>query len=145
MTALGVAVVIAAVGGGAIYAATGGGTRGMGNGSHQQFGPGGPGQGGPPPGDPGIQVDRSLHGENVLADQQGGYRTVVSQLGAVTAVSPASITVRSADGYTVTYVMPPAPGATATSFAVGEGVTVRGTRAGDAVTVTSVSASPDGP
>ena len=44
-----------------------------------------------------------LHGSYVVEDPDGGYRTVLSQRGEVTAVSSTSLTVRSADGFTTTY------------------------------------------
>ena len=104
--AIAVAAVIAAVGGAAIYAATEGTSHPFGA-SHQP-GPqvgmhgamGAPGQSDSAP--------QSLHGESVVADGNGGYRTELTQTGTVTAVSPTSITVRSADGYTQSYVIPAA-------------------------------------
>ncbi|NMO91016.1 hypothetical protein [Actinomycetospora sp. TBRC 11914] len=45
---------------------------------------------------------RAEHGEVVLRGR-GGDRTVDVQRGVVTAASPSSVTVRSADGYTATY------------------------------------------
>ena len=45
----------------------------------------------------------ALHGEYVVPDGDGGYRTVVSQRGEVTAVSDGSLSVRSDDGFTATY------------------------------------------
>ncbi|TCC25218.1 hypothetical protein [Kribbella speibonae] len=47
----------------------------------------------------------ALHGEFVVQKDGGGYETVVTQSGSVTAVSSTSITVKSADGYTRTYVV----------------------------------------
>ena len=47
----------------------------------------------------------ALHGEFVVQKDGGGYQTVVTQSGSVTAVSSTSITVKSADGYTRTYVV----------------------------------------
>ena len=44
-----------------------------------------------------------LHGSYVVEDPDGGYRTVLSQHGEVTAVSATSLTVRSEDGFTTTY------------------------------------------
>jgi|GEM_PF-1634140 len=44
-----------------------------------------------------------LHGSYVVEDPDGGYRTVLSQRGEVTAVSSTSLTVRSDDGFTATY------------------------------------------
>ena len=43
-----------------------------------------------------------LHGQDVVAVGAGGYITVLSQSGIVTATSPTSITVRSEDGFTQT-------------------------------------------
>lgn len=144
VTAIGVAVVIATVGGGAIYAATDSGTRSMG-GNHQ-FGPAGPGPGGPPPLAAGPGADTSgagsLHGEFVVAIPRGGYRTEVTQTGEVAAASATSVTVRSADGYHLAYSLssPSAP-----PLVVGDEVTVRGHRVGDTVTATSINQSNAGP
>ena len=112
---MGVAAVIAAFGGAAIYAATEGSSHSFGA-PHQAFGPGGGMPGGP--GGPGGQHgaiggpgpaavgSTSLHGEFVVPDGAGGYTTVLTQTGTVTAISPTSITVRSEDGYSQTYVIP---------------------------------------
>jgi hypothetical protein len=60
-------------------------------------GPGGPGkffgQGG------------ALHGEFVVPKDGGGYQTVATQRGQVTAVSKDSITVKSEDGFSRTYTL----------------------------------------
>ena len=65
----------------------------------------------------------SLHGEFVVPDGAGGYTTVVTQTGAVTAISPTSITVRSEDGFSQTYVIPTTAGnAGAPPFAVDDQV-----------------------
>lgn len=45
----------------------------------------------------------ALHGSYVVGDPDGGYRTVVTQRGEVTALSATSLTVRSEDGFTQTY------------------------------------------
>ncbi|TDU84400.1 hypothetical protein EV138_6871 [Kribbella voronezhensis] len=47
----------------------------------------------------------ALHGEFVVEKQGGGYQTVATQRGEVTAVSKDSITVKSADGYSRTYTL----------------------------------------
>lgn len=44
-----------------------------------------------------------LHGELTISDGDGGYRTVLVQRGTATSVSADSITVRSADGFSMTY------------------------------------------
>jgi hypothetical protein len=58
-----------------------------------------------------------------MPDGSGGYTTVLTQTGTVTAISPTSITERSDDGYTQTYVVPSTPGATP-PFAVDDPVTI---------------------
>ncbi|WP_084958669.1 hypothetical protein [Thermoactinospora rubra] len=47
----------------------------------------------------------ALHGEFVVPDGQGGYVTVATQYGDVTAVDQDSVTVRSEDGYTKEYAV----------------------------------------
>jgi hypothetical protein len=150
--AVAVAAVIAAIGGAAIYAATEGGPHSFGA-PHQAFGPGN----GMPPGGPGgvggvggqhgavggpgpAAVDStSLHGEFVVPDGAGGYTAELTQTGAVTAISPTSITVRSEDGYSQTYVIPSTAGnAGPPPFAVDAQVVVRATRTGQAATVTNI-------
>jgi hypothetical protein len=139
-TAVGVAAVIAGLGGAAIYAATDSDSHLMG-GPHQVAGPGGlPGG---PPGMHGPGLDSagapSLHGEFV-APGVGGYTTVLTQTGTVTAISPTSITVRSDDGYTQTYVIPQPTGS---PVAVDDRVNIRATRSGQMATVTAIG--PAGP
>jgi hypothetical protein len=148
--AVGIAAVIAGVGGAAVYAATDSGPRMMG----MHGGPG-PGQGGWPGGqghDPGhdqahdVAKDAApdsaaVHGEFVVADGSGGFSTMVSQTGRITAISDASVTARSDDGYTQTYVIPAAnPGGVATipPFAVNDEVTIRATRTGPTASVTTI-------
>jgi hypothetical protein len=63
---------------------------------------------GKPPG-PGrhgeFGIGGALHGEFVVEKNGGGYETVATQNGQVTAVSKDSITVKSADGYSRTYTV----------------------------------------
>ena len=47
----------------------------------------------------------AIHGQLTEPKAGGGYQTVDMQRGTVTAVSSSSITVKSADGYTATYVV----------------------------------------
>jgi hypothetical protein len=155
VTAVGVAVVIAGLGGAAIYAATGGNSHSMAGPQHT-FGPNGPGgampggPGGAMPGGPGGPHQgaiggpgpasaemTSLHGEFVVPDTSG-FTTVLTQTGAVTAISPTSITVRSADNYSQTYVIPATAGGATAPFAVDDQVTVRATRTGQTATVTNI-------
>jgi hypothetical protein len=46
-----------------------------------------------------------IHGEFVTKAADGGYQTMASQVGEVTAVSATSLTVKSEDGYSRTYVV----------------------------------------
>jgi hypothetical protein len=48
---------------------------------------------------------RAVHGELVVKGKDGKYVTIDTQRGSVTAVSPTSITVRSADGFSATYAV----------------------------------------
>jgi hypothetical protein len=57
------------------------------------------GFGGPGLGGPGF----ALHGEFVVPKNGGGYETIDTQQGSVTAVSKDSITLKSEDGFTKTY------------------------------------------
>lgn len=129
IAAVGVAVAIAGLGGAAVYAAT----------DTQSMGHGGPG--GPPPvmaGPPSNDLDpATVHGEAVLADGSGGYTTTLTQTGTISDLSDSSITVRSSDGFTQTYVLPDAARA---PFAVNDQVLVRATRTGATATVTSINA-----
>lgn len=50
---------------------------------------------------------RMLHGEFVAKGKDGAYVTVDTQRGLLTQVSSTSITVKSADGFTTTYVVSP--------------------------------------
>jgi hypothetical protein len=129
LAAFGIAAVIAAFGAAVIYAANG-------HTSSQFAGPPGPG-GGPPAGPPGpggalgpggaaahsVHDGPPLHGQVVVADGAGGYVTMMSQTGVVTAVTPDSLTVRSTDGFTQTWA---APAGQAAGFAVDDSVMVRG-------------------
>jgi hypothetical protein len=148
--AVAVAAVIAALGGAAIYAATegsshsfgahnqavapGGGMPGGPAGQHGAIGRPGPTEMGPP----------SLHGEFVVPDGTGGYTTELTQTGTVTAISPTSITVRSEDGYSQTYVIPSTAGNAGAPFAVDDQVVVRATRNGQTATVTNIGTSMPG-
>ncbi len=133
-SAIGVAAVIAALGGAAIYAATE-------PASHD--GPSALAHGipaGPPPGlsRPNDGTPPALHGEFVVADGVGGYSTMLAQTGTVTQVSPTSITVRSADEFTQSYVIP--SGAEPDrSIVADDEVVVHAKRVGGAATATSVT------
>jgi hypothetical protein len=114
----GIAVAALLAGGGAALAATGTGTPTgtpsavaarptpsptakpgkFGSGHHW----GGPGSGG---GFFGGGFFGAVHGQFVVGKSGGGYQTVDVQTGKVTAVSTTSITLKSADGFTQTYVI----------------------------------------
>lgn len=66
--------------------------------------PGGPGKGGFGPRDE-FGLGGALHGEFVVPKDGGGYQTVATQRGEVTAVTKESITLKSADGYSRTYTL----------------------------------------
>ena len=54
---------------------------------------------------PGGGMFGALHGQFVVPKSGGGYQTVDVQSGQVTSVSTTSITLKSSDGYTKTYVV----------------------------------------
>ena len=142
--AVAVAAVIAALGGAAIYAATETSPHAFGA-PHQPFGPGG---GGGPSGQhgavggPAAMAPPSLHGEFVVPNSAGGYTTELTQTGTVTAISATSITVRSEDGFSRTYVIP--AGSAGAPFAVDDQVVVHATRDGQTATVTNLGNAPQG-
>jgi hypothetical protein len=89
-----------------------------GAGSSASTGPGGGqamGQGGPG-GTQGAATasTNALHGTYVVSDGNGGYTTQLTQTGTVSAISSSSVTVKSDDGYSKTYVI-------STSTTVGSG------------------------
>jgi hypothetical protein len=93
--------------------------------------PGGPGKGGfGPRGEFGL--GGALHGEFVVPKDGGGYQTVATQRGEVTAVSKDSITVKSADGYSRTYTLTADTLVNAARDGIGD------VKTGNTVTVTAV-------
>ena len=77
-----------------------------GDGNHRGFGQGGPGRGGHGPGFGFGGLGRAVHGTAVVPNKDGtGFQTVQMQHGTVTAVSASSISVKSEDGFTATYVV----------------------------------------
>lgn len=149
--AVGIAAVIAALGGAAIYAATGESSPRMTGPAHLALGPPG-GDGGPmlgagpmsagggPTGNSGgpmTPMGPPLHGQFVVSDPSG-FTTVLTQTGTVTAASPTSITVRSEDNFTLTYATAGAPGTS--TVVVDDVVSLRARQRGDAVpTVTEIA------
>lgn len=66
----------------------------------------GPGHGGYGPGRHGpAKFGQMLHGESVVKLKDGTYSTQRTQVGEVTSTSATSLTVRSEDGFTATYVV----------------------------------------
>jgi hypothetical protein len=136
--AVGVATVIAAAGGAAVYAATDNGPRMMG--THTGGGMAFSDRNAPPHNDMRAASSdfASLHGEYVVANGSGGFTTMISQTGRITAISPTSVTARSDDGYSQTYVIV-AANAAVPPFAVGAEVTIEATRKGQTASVTSIA------
>jgi hypothetical protein len=83
-----------------------------------------------------------VHGQFVAPAPGGGFQTKAVQSGQVTAVSDTSITVRSADNYTRTYLVTSAarvfPGHGVSSVKWGDQVRIMATVRGSAATVTTV-------
>jgi hypothetical protein len=139
--ALAVAAAVAGVGGAAIAAATdgehhffsGGGNAGGGHGGFS-----GPPKGPPPAAHHTDEGSDSLHGEDVVADGHGGFTTLMSQTGRVTAISPGSVTVRSDDGFTQGYLIREANAGAKPPFAVNDQVVVLAKREGEAAMLTSM-------
>jgi len=85
-----------------------------------------------------------LHGQFVVAKSGGGYQTVDVQDGQVTAVSAGSITLKSSDGFTKTYVVTSSTTVDAQrdgigSVKVGNQASVYATVSGSTVTATNVA------
>jgi hypothetical protein len=137
-SALAVAAAVAGVGGAAIAAATDGNHHTFGGSMHGTFG----GFGGPPPPPAAHRSDDdldSMHGEYVVADGHGGFRTLMTQTGRVTAISADSVTARSDDGFTATYVIRGSGGAAKPPFKVDDHVVIRATREGEIALVTTMA------
>ncbi len=86
----------------------------------------------------------AVHGEFVVPDGSGGYRTMLTQRGTATKVSDSSITVRSEDGFTATYAITDATRVGATRDGVGSikngaDVAVMAERKGNAATALAVA------
>jgi len=139
--AVAVAAAVAGVGGAAVAAATqttfhGGAGDFGGFGDFAGFG----GPPGPPPGgrhSAPAEPD-ALHGEYVVADEHGGFSTILEQTGTITAISPVAVTARSADGFIQSYVIREVQGATTPPFAAGDTVLIKATRQGETAMVTTM-------
>ena len=86
----------------------------------------------------------AIHGQYVAPKSGGGYQTIAFQNGKVTAVSGTSITLRSADGYTHTYVVNSSTTVNAqrggiSSIKTGNEVVVRATVSGSTTTAAQIT------
>ena len=86
----------------------------------------------------------ALHGQFVVAKPGGGYQTVDMQTGQVTAVSTTSITLKSADGFTKSYVVTSSTLVDAQrdgigSVKIGNQATMLATVSGSIATATSIN------
>jgi hypothetical protein len=140
------AIVAAAVASAGVTAAVV--SSGSGTSSSAQAGPGGGqgfgGQAGGPGGTAGGGLVSALHGTYVVSDGNGGYTTQLTQTGTVSAVSSSSITVKSTDGYSKTYVVGSSTSVDNGSDAIGDvatGHTVRivATSSSDTATATTIT------
>ncbi|MEX1210587.1 MAG: hypothetical protein WEA35_06935 [Candidatus Nanopelagicales bacterium] len=106
----------------------------------------GPGPGGYGPGAHGPnKLGQMLHGESVVELEDGTYVTQRMQVGDVTSVSETSLTVRSEDGFTETYVVGEETTlvrdqATGTAASVGDVAHVRAIVTGTTITADVVMA-----
>lgn len=128
--------------------APGDGGPGFGHHRHGGTGPGLPMRGG---------LGRVLHGEVVVATDGGGTQTVLVQHGSVTAKTSDTVTVKSTDGFTVTWKVtadtriragaPTSPGAgsgTLADVATGAAVMVWGPKTAGGGTATMLGVRPAG-
>ena len=86
----------------------------------------------------------AIHGQYVAPKDGGGYQTIAFQNGKVTAVSSTSITLRSADGYTHSYVVTSSTTVNAqrggiSSIKTGNEVWVRATVSGTTTTAAQIT------
>ena len=142
LAAVGIAGAIAAIGGGVIYAASTSSDNNGGPGN-SPFGAG-----------PGMNMNNNeitasngmglsgapLHGEFVVAGDDGGYRTELVQTGTVTAVSDTSVTATSSDAFTQTYTL--ADTSNIAEVKVGDTVSIQGTESDGAVTAVTITPVP---
>lgn len=144
LAAVGIAVVLAGAGAAVIYAAAGTTQQGGGPGFGGPPGgpPGGPGGFGPDGfgGGPAMAAD-ALHGQFVVPDGRGGYATELTQTGVVTDISDTSITARSDDGFTQTYVVTTDTRQGRAEVKAGDTATIRGVTANGTNTATVISAA----
>lgn len=102
-------------------------------GGRRLAGPGGPGG-----------LGGVLHAQATVPAPGGGYQTIDTQRGTVTAVSASSITLKSADGFTASYAVRPATQVNAQAAGIGavktgDTVQVTATVSGSAATASSIT------
>ena len=144
----GIAVLLTGAGGAAVWAGTQPGPSAM------------PSPSGSAKADTNEVRGQAIHGEHVVKQQDGSYRTVLTQSGTIESVSGSDITVKSEDGFTQRYSInaetriskipsdlsqlrngkgrPSLPAATAADLKSGDHVVISGTKSGDAVTATRI-------
>lgn len=116
---------------------------------HDGWGKGPGGRHGGPGGFAMMGPRGALHGELVVPQRDGtGTQTVVVQTGEVTAVSAKSLSLKSSDGYTATYVITSTTRVAARSGGIsslkkGDTVSVLATKSGSTLTAVMVGARPD--
>jgi hypothetical protein len=118
-------------------------------GGNAQGGPGGMGGGGMGGGGMGggggsTGLSGALYGDFTASDGNGGYTTKRLQTGTVTAISTTSITAKSADGHTTTFVIGSATSVDngqdqVADIQTGDTVTVVGTVDGSTATATTIT------
>lgn len=86
----------------------------------------------------------AIHGQLTVPKSGGGYQTVDVQSGTVSSVSPTSITVKSADGFTATYAVTSSTEVNAESAGIGsvksgDTVFVMATTSGSSATASDVT------
>ena len=85
-----------------------------------------------------MELANALHGDFVVSTGSG-TQTMRLQSGEITALSGDSLTVKSSDGYTSTYLV--GSGVDVSGLATGDSVRLVGTVSGDTVTATSVQSA----
>lgn len=139
------AVAATTVAGGVAWASTGDSTPSPSTSSSQQQDQ----QQGRGPGPRGGLLGDALHGEFVTSKDGGGYQTIATQKGEITALTDTSITLKSADGYTRTYTINSDTkinrDGKLTDLEAGETVRLRAVVSGETATATQISDNTDRP
>ena len=150
------------IAGGIAVALTGAGGAAVWAGTQPSPSPSGTSSSSPSPSPSQVKPDarhgQAIHGEHVVKDADGTFRTVITQAGTIESVSSSEVTVKSEDGFTQRYVInsdtkitkvsadlprngrgkPTLPSASATDLKTGDKIHVSGTKNGDAVTANRI-------